>query len=434
LHCRGSIVHSCFGKAARLDKDSLSKSLWQYQKRILLPIFSHIALEVIMSRTCLGSILAVLLITVACGTSSNETQYSSSAGFRDAGVEASPSSPSDAAKDIQTEDVEQEASPVFDSGFTGDGSINKDVACAVETIQAEEIPVDLFIMADSSTSMSGSGWSSLVGGLNAFFTDPVSKGISIALSFFPYDGKCQSADKSCSGDNYFKPQVQWGVLPGHASVLADALAKKSPDGCTPTQDALNGVLRGAFDRQKALQGHTIAAVIVSDGDPCCNMCPIESDSGLGQIAYQYANPAAGEPSIKTFAIYAASEATDSMTAIAINGGTKKAYNATGGTASFIAALDDIRTSLLACEYKMPVPEAGVVNPEVIEVEFTSGTGSKETIPRVKSPQTCGSDPGWRYDDDSAPTRIILCPASCDDVQDDAEGRIDVLVGCTTSQR
>jgi len=386
-----------------------------------------------MLRPSHAFILPALLSLAACGTATDNNPYSSSTPTQDAASGAADVS-TQPIDDAATQDGAEEGGFVIDSGFTGDGSLNKDAACAVETVQAEEIPIDLFIMADSSGSMVGDGWSSQTAGLNAFFTDPLSKGISVAVSFFPQDGECTSVDPVCSGSTYYKPQVQWGTLPSHASVLADAIAKKSPDGCTPTQDALNGVLRGSLDRQKALKDHVVAAVIVSDGEPCCGMCPIEEDFGLGQIAFQYANPSNGDPAIKTFAIYAASSASGSMTAIAVNGGTQQAFNATGGTSSFIAALDQIRTSLLACEYKMPVPEAGVVNPEVIEVEYTPTSGTVAKIPRVKPPETCGSDQGWRYDDETSPTRIILCPATCDDVQDDPEGRVDILVGCESGQR
>lgn len=381
--------------------------------------------------------LALCWLAACSGTNPEESQFDPNVNAPPANDAGGQQDASSGAADTGTDPISTtdggvgETGPILDTGLTGDGSLTKDAACAVEHVEAEEIPIDLFIMADRSSSMDGSGWTSQSDGLNAFFTDPLSKGIYIALSFFPFDGECTSQIASCNGDLYYKPQVQWGMLPDHATVLENAIATTEPDGCTPTQDALNGVLRGAFDRQSAFKDHVVAAVIVSDGEPCCGMCPIEDEYGLGQIAAQYAN---GSPSIKTFAIYAASSASASMNAIAQQGGTQQAYNATGGTSAFITALDGIRTALIACEYKLPTPEAGTLNPEVIEVEFTSGTGTTEKIPRIKPPADCGTEPGWHYDDDANPTRIILCPASCEAVQGDVDGQVDILVGCESGQR
>jgi len=377
---------------------------------------------------------ALLSWLLACsGTNPDGSEFKAPENGTDAGTEdVSTGNLPETGTETGAETGE-DTGPLLDTGLTGDGSLTKDAACAVEHVEAEEIPIDLYIMADRSSSMLGSGWDSQSAGLNSFFSDPLSEGIWIALSFFPFDGECSSPsdDPTCSGQHYYKPQVQWGELPGHASLLASTIGTTAPEGCTPTQDALNGALRGAFDRQSANKDHVVAAVIVSDGEPCCGMCPIEEASGLGQIAAQYAN---GSPSIKTFAIYAASSASTSMSAIAASGGTQQAYNATGGTSAFITALDSIRTALIACEYKMPTPEAGVVNPELIEVEYTPSTGTAEQIPRITPPQDCGTEAGWHYDDETNPTRIILCPATCDAVQGDEDGQVDILVGCESGQR
>ena len=48
---------------------------------------------------------------------------------------------------------------------------------------------------------------------------------------------------------------------------------------------------------------------------------------------------------------------------------------------------------------------------------------------------CGTSVGWYYDNDAAPTKVMLCPAACDlantTVGVDKPGRIDVLFGCKT---
>ena len=171
----------------------------------------------------------------------------------------------------------------------------------------------------------------------------------------------------------------------------------------------------------------VAAVIVSDGEPCCGNCPIEDAGQLGAIAAQYAN---GTPPIKTFAIYVADVASDVMTSIAHQGGTGSAYNATSGQQAFITALNDIRGSMLACEYKVPVPEAGTVNPNLVEVQFTpTGSNDPITVPRKDGVDQCGNDPGWYYDDNDAPTKVILCPGACATIGAADTGQVDLLLGC-----
>ncbi|MBN1610563.1 MAG: hypothetical protein JW940_28290 [Polyangiaceae bacterium] len=50
--------------------------------------------------------------------------------------------------------------------------------------------------------------------------------------------------------------------------------------------------------------------------------------------------------------------------------------------------------------------------------------------RLYRDEAC-SGVGWRYDNPSAPTKIILCPATCAAVQTDLEGHLDFELGCDT---
>ena len=44
---------------------------------------------------------------------------------------------------------------------------------------------------------------------------------------------------------------------------------------------------------------------------------------------------------------------------------------------------------------------------------------------------CGDDQGWYYDDPSAPTKIVLCNATCDLINADPTAEIDIVLGCMT---
>ncbi len=315
--------------------------------------------------------------------------------------------------------------------LTGDAPME---ACAAEHAQAEQLPLDLYIMVDRSSSMGSLGkWDAQSNALTSFFQDPKSNGLYLALRFFPLDDTCNPKDAQCSGNAYVKPLVDWGMLPGNASTLVGAVTGNGPDGCfTPTQEALHGVLEGARQRQIAEPMHVVAAVIASDGEPCCGDCPCEADLCMGQLANQYAT---GTPPVKTFAIAADPSAMGVLTAIAFGGGTKTPFDATGGTAAFLDALNAIRGAMLACEYKMPATDAGHVNPALVQVEYTPG-GSTDTqsLPKKASAADCGSGPGWYYDNEQNPTKISLCTASCTAAQNDQNGKVDILLGCSSTQR
>jgi len=327
-------------------------------------------------------------------------------------------------------------SGIFVEASLGDGSINSDSACAATVVEAEVLPLDLYIMADRSASMDNfenpTRWQNLTAALNAFFHDPQSNGLFAALRFFPLDDSCYPQDGSCSGNAYTNPLVPWGELPGHANTLSAAVNGTYPDGCfTPTQEALNGVLKGAYQRQVAEPLHVVAAVIVSDGEPCCGDC-VEDPGQLGQLAAQYAN---GTPAIKTFAIYVADVASEVMTAIAHDGATGSAYDATSGQQSFIDALNDIRGSMLSCEYKMPETDAGIINPKLVQVTYTPGGATEpDPIEHVDGIGDCVGGQGWFYDDNDNPSKIVMCSGTCDMLQNDENGRVDILVGCSDIQR
>jgi hypothetical protein len=81
-----------------------------------------------------------------------------------------------------------------------------------------------------------------------------------------------------------------------------------------------------------------------------------------------------------------------------------------------------------------VPTSGTPDYTEVNVQFTSG-GSSKIVPGVANLGAC--DPmlgGWYYDvspTNGTPTRVILCPKSCDVVKADTGGKIDIVQGCAT---
>ncbi len=93
-----------------------------------------------------------------------------------------------------------------------------------------------------------------------------------------------------------------------------------------------------------------------------------------------------------------------------------------------------KTSKLSCEFAIPTPPVGQLDPNQVNVALVS-SGVSTYLPGVGSAAGCGMDGGWYYDNPTAPTKLILCQASCDAAQamigPGKPGSIEVLFGCET---
>jgi hypothetical protein len=297
--------------------------------------------------------------------------------------------------------------------------------CVVNSINATLWPLDIYFMLDRSGSMEGEKWQHQSDALTSFFHAASSAPTSAALRFFPLDDYCLAQEWTCSGEDYVEPLVPFELLPDQAGVLEQAMASTIPKGCvTPTQEALNGVLKGARKRKLAWPEHVVVAVIVSDGGPCCGVCPMEDTDEIGKIVADYL---AASPSIPIFSIYVSAGASNVMTTIAVEGGTKAAFDGSSGSASFLQALRDIQAESIPCKL---MTDAEVLNPAAASLQYTPAAGgSVQIIPRAEGPSGCDVQGGWYFDLSMQPPQVMLCPAFCDQVKHDAGSRITILLEC-----
>jgi Mg-chelatase subunit ChlD len=398
-----------------------------------------------------------------------------------------------------------------------------DAACATQSAVAERLPVDLYVMMDSSGSMDGltaagpTKWEAVRTALTAFLNDPASAGLGIGLQYFPQlqpgvpascttdagcgnFGPCQKlracygpvttrivgctansdcqAGESCvllgqcpisgvaclptgalclTGDictpapgfcrardrcdvpAYATPAVPVAVLPGAAPALIASLTARRPDGLTPTGPALAGALQLAQTEAAANPSHKPAVVFVTDGLPTeCTPVDIPTIAGVARAA------AMATPSIPTFVIgvFAPDEmaaASTNLDALAQAGGTGSAVVINTNqnvTQALQAALDQIRTTAVACEYKIPPPTSGAIDFGKVNVQVTSTGGAVTTIGYVRGRAGCdAARGGWYYDVDpdtgGTPTSIIACDATCSQFRGDVTVRVDVVLGCKT---
>ena len=405
-----------------------------------------------------------------------------------------------------------------------------DATCAMQSAVAEKLPLDLFVMMDSSGSMTEltatgvSKWDAVRSAMTAFFSDPQSTGIGVALQYFPqirasvpadcltdpecgtfgpctrirtcvgaaslspcnvdadcargqtcallgtcavsldlcapagqlcgpgeaceaFAGFCPGRD-ICDIPPYATPAVAVAPLPGAAAGLIASLAGHEPDGATPTAPALSGAIQAAEARARANPGRKVAVVLVTDGFPSeCTPLDIPGIAALAAAAAAGTPAAAGgaaTPAIPTFVIgvFAAPDmtaATTNLDALATGGGTAPAVVISTGqdvAAALGTALNQIRSSATACEYKIPAPTTGAIDFGKVNVELTGSSGAITMVGHV--PARAGCDPtrgGWYYDVDPStggkPSSIVTCDATCAAFRADTGARVSIVLGCQT---
>ena len=91
----------------------------------------------------------------------------------------------------------------------------------------------------------------------------------------------------------------------------------------------------------------------------------------------------------------------------------------------------VEESQLPCEWAIPAqPEGQIFDRDKVNVRLTSGD-QKTTFVRVASEGACRAD-AWRFDDPSAPTRILACPVLCERIEAQPQAKLEVLLGCATA--
>lgn len=98
---------------------------------------------------------------------------------------------------------------------------------------------------------------------------------------------------------------------------------------------------------------------------------------------------------------------------------------------YSGVLDNIATNVvdrLGCELTYPTAEAA--DPTKLVVQFTPAGQAAKNLKQVTDASKCAANPdGWYYDDNTKPTRIILCPTMCTTVNASTGSKIEALVGC-----
>ncbi len=324
--------------------------------------------------------------------------------------------------------------------FTYDAPVIVEEACAATRIEADPIPVDMYIVLDKSGSMgsdcnvgssTNSKWCHAVNALDGFFNASSSVGMGVALGYFGATG--------CTGTTV---SVALDTLPAHTGALRSSLNNTNPsDGSTNTRGALLGIVNHTTLLQRA--GRQMIGILVTDGAP--NGCGSSSNTDLNNIVRNHFN-ATGIP---TFIVGMTGAAFGNLEAWAGGaGGTLHSnfcgsgapnpclsYDVGGGDpTAFIQALQQIQKAAIGCTFNIPTPPSGIPDITKIKVIYSSGANSEDLV-RVDNAGACGSAPsgtGWYFNDNVNPTQILLCADSCTRVSGDQNAQIDVEIPCLGS--
>jgi hypothetical protein len=355
-----------------------------------------------------------------------------------------------------------------DLGDDGGATIPADAACASQTSKAQLKALDLYVMLDQSGSMkdpagTSTKWDQVTSALTAFVGQASLAGVGVGIQYFglaqgaascptsctddsqcnggtcvPKLGKCACGSgggtSSCDAPDYGNAEVEIAPLPGVAPMITASMSAHAPATDTPTLPALQGAINHATAWEQAHSDHVTVVIFATDGEPESNC-----DDNLADIDAVAAHGAGGTPKILTFVIGVGTSLTN-LNGIAQAGGTGQAYLVdTGGNAQqqFLDALNKIRGQALGCVYTIPLPAAGgQIDYGKVNVQYTPGDGSPPiTLPKVADKSSCpaGGD-AWYYDNDAAPTQIVLCDTSCTKIAGDAKASIDIVTGCATVVR
>jgi hypothetical protein len=246
---------------------------------------------------------------------------------------------------------------------------------------------------------------------------------------------------SCDARDYQRPTVPIQNLPGGALPLLATFARLEPFGHTPLQPAVTGALVEMRRHLAANPGRRGVLIVATDGLP--TECKNDDPQPVAPIAALLADAFRSPPNIRTYVIGVFDTVKDGPAgAMAVNtlaaaGGTGMAFvlaPTANLTDTLLAALSQIRGAALPCEFIIPPPRTGSIDYGKVNVRLR-GAGGMEDIPFVGTAARC--DPtrgGWYYDVDparGAPTRVLMCPATCARFKAETSASVQVAYGCKT---
>jgi hypothetical protein len=408
-------------------------------------------------------------VTLACAAQGS-SPGGSGGSTADAGRDVSVEAPSDAGG---TADAAIELAPPSDAAV----EISPDAACAVSAEQVAPVflPVDIIWMVDNSASMAPA-IDQVTQGLNAFAAEIAANPKNLDYRVVMLSLRSKTNPVTVSGGTRYAVCIppplagdsDCGNGPSFFQSSIDVHSTEPLEQFLGTLGQTNGYqqgasLGGAPWKQWLRPNATKTIVAVSDDDSRLSATDFETFAG-GKNPFNSDTlpPGILDPSWSGLfdgyvfdALYGWGSDTDPTvrctysdgsippssgetytTLIQKTGGVRaKICDGASAWGPFFDAVAQAvtETAKLDCDLTIPPPSDGTIDPTKVNVRIQSPSGTT-TLGKVAGAASCGASGGWYYDDDQNPTQVLLCPASCDEADQQVSaqgGSIAIVFGCRT---
>jgi hypothetical protein len=333
-----------------------------------------------------------------------------------------------------------------------------DASCGADTQPAVLTPVYMVFIYDRSGSMGddpngtwanmASRWTPMKQGMIDFFQNSGTIGIKAQLKFFPANG---DKTQTCHADYKTGAMVSLEA----PQTLISLLDSTTPSGGTPTLPAVLGGIARAKQLMIDDPGSKAVVVLVTDGEPGiynATLAAFEHDcaptgfvpstgidpadvNNIPQIEIVLNAARNGTPAVTTYVVGIGEASLDSLTTLAAAGSKSEIppiiLDATASPevtrAKLTSELKKIRTNQFVCE--MPIPDTAKFDKTLVNVNFKHTDG---TIQEFGRSDACAAANGWHFNNDTTPTKIVLCPDTCTSIQKDLTGQLQILLDCPTT--
>lgn len=305
---------------------------------------------------------------------------------------------------------------------SGDGT------CTFEPLDALRHPLDIYVMMDSNITLALGLWELAVIGLRDFAQDPRSAGIGMGVRYYGLE---------CDSEAYEVPTVEVAPLPENEPAIRN---KSTPNQALQSSQMLPAVQGAIAHQKKRAMTHAgrkqVVAVITDGITSDLNLtCPIYSaDDVVAAAQAGFMNT----PAIETYVLRLSTVADavavgQPLARVAAAGGTVSdiVIGPTDVPANVNEALQTVRRRARPCDYTLP---NGADTARVGMAIATVGSATGNEIARVEKAADCLAQHGWHFDDTAAPTRMVLCPATCNMLRTGDGLSILPLTGCAPKTR